>query len=54
MVSIRNYTMEESAEGISPLTKVDDMVPRGEGFGNARLARQWLDDAIARQSPESR
>lgn len=25
-------------------------IPRGEGFGNARLARQWLDDAISRQA----
>lgn len=24
--------------------------PRGDGFGNARLVRQWLDDAISRQS----
>lgn len=25
-------------------------VPRGEGFGNARLVRQWLDDAMSRQA----
>jgi SpoVK/Ycf46/Vps4 family AAA+-type ATPase len=25
-------------------------VARGEGFGNARLARQWLDDAMSRQA----
>lgn len=35
-----------SPEAVVVLTKRFEEAPRGEGFGNARLARNWFEDAI--------